>query len=61
MLAAAPEAVWGMLHKTARESEGPIEKRLSALLKAMGPVMAEHLPADPDDNPDELSNRPIIG
>ena len=59
--AAAPEAVWGMLEKTAREGKGPIEHRLSDLLTAMAPVMAEHLPADNDDNPDELSNRPIIG
>lgn len=58
--AAAPEAAWGGVHKLARDGTGPVQDRLLAVLEALAPVATRYLPAH-EDNPNELSNRPMIG
>ena len=57
---AIPPAEWGLLEKLARDDKSALPDRLMALLAALEPLAAQHLPAG-EENPNELSNRPIIG
>lgn len=58
---AAPEVEWEELRRLAAEP-GRLPDRILRVLPALGELGARHLPAgEDDDNPDELSNKPIIG
>ena len=58
---AAPAVQWERLRRLAAEP-GELPDRILKVLPALGELGAQCLPAgDDDDNPDELSNKPIIG
>jgi putative membrane protein len=49
-----PGSAWSRLDSQARDLE-----ELEALLRALGAILAEHLPAS-DDNPNEIPNAPVV-
>ncbi len=53
--ARVPQALWHDLRWDARRLDGFLEG-----LKAAGALLAEHLPAKPGDNPDEIPNKPRV-
>lgn len=57
----APEVEWTEINRLAAEP-GHLPDRIMKVLPALGELGAKHCPAgEDDDNPDELSNKPIIG
>jgi len=58
---AAPAVEWTEIDRIAAEA-GHLPDRIMKVLPALGELGARHCPAgEDDDNPDELSNKPIIG
>lgn len=59
--AAAPQAAWDAVSKLGRSGQGDLAERVLQVLAGLEALGAKYCEADPDDNPDELPNRPLIG